>query len=135
MFEGWRDSTVDVDLRLEPVSDDLLRAISELKHLNEINVEFAGPADFIPMPPGWEERSPSVGRFGVLDVRHIDFYAQALAKLERGHARDVEDVRAMFDRGLVERQRLVELFDAIEPELHRFPAIEPSAFRAAVEAA
>ena len=38
----------------------------------------------------------------------------------------------MLARGLVERARLHELFDAIEPSLYRFPAIDPAVFRRAV---
>lgn len=63
---------------------------------------------------------------------HFDPYAQALSKLERGHATDLEDVAAMLELGLVERPRLAELFLEIEPELYRFPAVDPSAFRRAV---
>jgi len=32
VIEGWRPSTVDVDLRLEPDSDALLRRIAEVKN-------------------------------------------------------------------------------------------------------
>lgn len=38
----------------------------------------------------------------------------------------------MLELGLVERPRLAELFLEIEPELYRFPAVDPSAFRRAV---
>lgn len=38
----------------------------------------------------------------------------------------------MHARGLIEPTRLQELFDAIEPELYRYPAISPTAFRRAV---
>lgn len=31
VIEGWRPSTVDVDLRFEPEADDLLRALPALK--------------------------------------------------------------------------------------------------------
>jgi len=41
----------------------------------------------------------------------------------------------MFDRDLVERKRLVALFEAIEPRLDRYPAIDPPSFRRAVIAA
>ena len=60
VLEGWRGTTVDVDLRLEPESEALLRAIARLKDELEINVELASPGDFIPLPAGWEERSPFV---------------------------------------------------------------------------
>ena len=35
----------------------------------------------------------------------------------------------MLSGGLVERARLMELFEAIEPGLFRYPAIDPAAFR------
>jgi hypothetical protein len=65
--------------------------------------------------------------------RHFDFTAQALAKLERGHDRDLADVRAMAGRGLVDPVSLREAFTEIESELHRFPAIDPAAFRRRVD--
>jgi hypothetical protein len=34
---------------------------------------------------------------------------------------DLDDVRSMVQSGQVEPPRLLELFDAIEPELFRFP--------------
>jgi hypothetical protein len=37
-------------------------------------------------------------------------------------------------RGLIERHGLLQYFTAIEPELYRFPAIDPASFRRAVEA-
>ena len=52
-----------------------------------------------------------------------------LSKIERGFVHDLADVEAMLDRGMVERDRLIELIDAIEPELYRYPAIDPAAFR------
>lgn len=71
---------------------------------------------------------------GSVTFRHFDLYAQALAKIERGHDTDRQDVAELIGRGLVERERLREYFDAIEPELYRFPAIDPASFRRAVEA-
>lgn len=43
------------------------------------------------------------------------------------------DVRAMIESGLVEPVRLQELFEGIEADLYRFPAVEPDGLRAAVE--
>lgn len=56
-------------------------------------------------------------------------------KIERGHARDREDVRALLTSGAVERSRLRELFEAIVPELFRFPALDEVVFRRALERA
>lgn len=130
---GWRSSTIDVDLRLEPDGDAALRAIPRLKEELQLNVELASPNDFLPEVPGWRDRSPFVGQYDHLAVFHFDFYAQALAKLERGHATDVGDVEAMLERGLVEGPRLLDCLAQIEPELHRFPAIDPATLRRSVE--
>jgi hypothetical protein len=130
---GWRPITLDVDIDLDPDQEDLLRALPRIKDELEINVELASPGHFIPLPDGWKERSLPAGREGLLSFRHFDPYSQTLAKLERGHTQDVEDVRAMLERGLVEPGRLRACFAEIEPQLYRFPAIEPSDFRRAVE--
>jgi len=133
VLEGWRASTVDIDVHFEPDLDELLRRIPALKERLGVNVELASPAQFIPELPGWRERSRFVLRAGRLDVFHFDAYSQALAKLERAFDQDFEDVRAMVARGLVEPRRARELFSRIEPELFRFPAIDPPSFRARVE--
>jgi hypothetical protein len=130
----WRASTIDVDLRIEPDQDDVLRAIAELKETLDINIELASPSDFIPELPGWRERSRFVVREGPLDFYHYDFYAQCLAKIERGHVTDAVDVESMIDTGLVDRVRLTQLFAAIEPDLYRYPAIDPPDFRRKVDA-
>jgi hypothetical protein len=69
-----------------------------------------------------------------LDVFHYDLYSQALAKLERGFAQDVADVDAMVSSGEVQPAQLLVLYEAIEDELYRFPAVEPRELRAAVGA-
>ena len=72
VLEGWRSSTIEVDLRFEPDQDALLRALPELKELLDLNVELASPPDFIPELPGWRDRSLFVVREGRLDVHHFD---------------------------------------------------------------
>jgi len=118
---------------LEPESDDLLRRLAALKNQLDVNVELVSPPDFIPELPGWRERSPFVAREGRLDVHHFDPYSQALAKIERGFAHDLEDVAAMVERRMVNPATARELFERIEPALYRYPAIDPAAFRAKVE--
>ena len=132
---GWRPTTIDVDIRLVPETEAQLRAIGRLKDHLQVNVELASPADFIPLPSGWEDRSLFVAREGRLTFYHFDPYAQALAKLERSHAQDRKDVQALVERGLVEPECARSLFAEIEPELYRFPAVDPPAFRARVEEA
>ena len=134
VIEGWRDSTVDVDLKFGDDSDAILQAIPAIKERLNVNVELASPADFIPVKAGWENRSPFVAQEGGVTFRHFDLYAQALAKLERGHVTDRADVAALLARGLVDRAQLLDYFATIEPHLYRFPAIDPASFRRAVEA-
>lgn len=129
---GWRDSTVDVDLRFEPELDELYRSIPRIKEELQINIELAAPSDFIPQLPGWETRSKYIGREGRIRYYHYDPYSQALSKIERGHEQDISDVRSMIDAGLIDRSRLLELFEVIEPLLYKFPAIDPDSFSKAV---
>ena len=129
---GWRGTTIDVDFVVRPEDESLLRAIPALKEELQINVELASPADFIPVPPGWEDRGTFVARIGRVTCFHFDLYAQALAKVERGHRQDLADVHEMLTRGLIDRQRALEYFARIEPELYRFPALDPPSFRRAV---
>jgi hypothetical protein len=135
LLSGWRDSTIGVDMKLAPEQDVLLRAIPRLKESLQLNVELASPADFIPVPAGWEDRSPFIVRLGRVSFHHFDLYAQALAKVERGHSQDITDVGEMLGRALVERPRALAFFSRIEPELHRYPAIDPPTFRRAVHRA
>ncbi len=130
---GWRPSTLDVDILLEPEQDEVLRAIPRLKDELSVNVELASPADFLPLPAGWRERSLFVERAGRLTFRHFDLYSQALSKLERSHSQDLGDVGHMLEHGLVEPARLRSCFEEIEPELYRFPAVDPADFRRSVE--
>lgn len=130
---GWRESTIDVDLKFVPDRGDLLSALPALKEELELNVELASPDDFIPVQPGWQERSPWEATEGHLSVRHFDLVAQALSKIERGHERDRQDVAAMLERGLIEPAAVWAAFEAIGSELYRYPAVDPARFRGAVE--
>ena len=126
---GWRGTTIDADILIVPEHDSLFRALPRLKEELQLNVEIASPAHFIPELPGWRERSLLIERVGRVIFYHYDPYSQALAKIERGHDKDRADVTQLLDRGLVEPRRLRELFDAIDPLLYRYPAVDPPSFR------
>jgi len=132
---GWRASTIDVDVAFAPETDALLQAVSRLKHELRVNVELVSPADFVPVPAGWEDRSIFAAREGRLSFYHYDPYSQALAKLERAHAQDLADVRALIERGLVEPARALRYFEEIEASLYRYPAVDGRSFRRRVEEA
>lgn len=129
---GWRAMTIDVDLKPDPEPAGLFEALAAIKNELDINVELASPDQFIPAIPGWRERSLFIAQPGGVQFFHYDPYGQTLAKLQRGHDRDVRDVQSMLTSGLVRLDRLWEMFRQIEPQLIRYPAIDPAAFRAVV---
>jgi hypothetical protein len=133
VLEGWRPSTVDVDVRFEPDDDAALRAIAELKERLQVNIELASPLDFLPPLKDWRERSRFRFRTGNLEVFDFDPYSQALSKLERGFELDLSDVAEMVRAKQVDPARLLQLYEEIESELFRFPAVDPSQLRQAVE--
>jgi hypothetical protein len=135
VLSGWRDATIDIDLKLVPDDDALLRAIPELKESLQVNVELAAPIDFVPVQDGWEDRSRFIVQEGPLAFYDFDLVAQVLAKIERGHDRDRQDVREMLSRGLVTPAALRAAFAAIAPDLYRYPAVDPASFGRAVDEA
>ncbi len=130
---GWRETTLDVDLKIVPESDEVFRTLPVLKEALQLNVELASPDQFIPPLPGWELRSPFIARHGRVDFHHYDLHSQALSKIERGHAGDLLDIEEMLRRGLVEPAKLRGFFEQIRPGLLRYPAIDPKAFARKVE--
>jgi hypothetical protein len=135
VMQGWRPTTIDIDIRFAPENDDLYRALPDLKEKLHINIELASPPDFIPPLSGWEDRSIYIGREGRLDFYHFDPYSQALAKIERGHMQDKADVTSMFRDGLIEPAKLQRFYEEIKPELYRYPAISVKDFSTAVQKA
>jgi len=130
---GFRETTIDVDIRFYPDRDWLFRLIAALKESLHLNLELAAPSDFIPELPGWQDRSLFIAQEGPVSFFHYDLYSQALAKAERGHAQDLTDVAEMMARRLIEPGTARELFEAIEPQLYRYPAVDPASFRRAVQ--
>jgi hypothetical protein len=130
---GWREATLDVDLKADPEPSGFFEALPRLKNKFDINIELASPEDFVPALPGWLERSVFIAKHGPLEFYHYDFYGQALSKIERGHVRDRGDVARMFADHLVNGKKLMELFVAIEPKLIRYPAIDAEALRKKIE--
>jgi hypothetical protein len=135
VLTGWRASTIDLDIKMEPESDALFRAIPHIKETLQVNVELASPIDFIPVRPGWQDRSPFVAHEGRASFHHFDLYAQALSKVERGHRQDVDDVREMVARAMIDPSGAWQYYVSIEPRLFKYPAVDPQAFRRAMEAA
>ncbi|MEG3844873.1 DUF6036 family nucleotidyltransferase [Microcoleus sp. herbarium14] len=130
---GWRSSTVDIDIRLDPEPAGIFQAIAKIKQELNINIELASPQDFLPPLPGWRDRSIFIGKYGQISFYHYDFTAQALSKLSRGYNRDINDVQAMYEQKLFSLEKLRDCFKAIESELIRFPSLNPELLRNRIE--
>lgn len=125
---GWRETTIDVDLKFDPEPAGVFDVIPALKRELSINVELAAPDDFLPPLDRWRERSQYIGTFGPVRVFHYDFVAQALSKIERGHDKDLLDVQEMLRRGLVTARDLATHSEAMRPGLKRYPAVDEDSF-------
>jgi len=118
VYEGIRTATLDVDLTYEVADSDhaeLIRVLRSLKEQLAINIEEASPQEFLPLPPGHQERARFVGRFGQVDVFHFDPYSVALSKIERGSEVDFADVVGLLDAGWLDFHVLQGHFEAILP--------------------
>lgn len=130
---GFREQTIDVDLKLDPEPEGAFEAIAVLKNRLQLNVELASPSDFIPAPEDWRERSQHIATMGAVGFYHFDFSLQALAKLERGHAQDLRDVTDLVGGRYVSLDELKRRFAQIEPGLLRYPAVDPQHFKQRLE--
>ena len=130
---GWRDTTIDIDLKFDPEPSGVFESIPKLKHELSVNIELASPDDFIPALPHWRERSQFIGSFGNIEVFHYDFVAQALSKIVRGHDRDLTDVREMLARRLTDEASIRASFDLIRPSICRYPALDEGSIALAID--
>lgn len=130
---GFREQTLDIDIKLDPEPEGVFEAIAQLKDRLDLNIELASPDDFIPTTPDWKENSRLVASVGKVQFFHYDFSLQALAKLERGYEQDLEDVRNLVSGRYVTLEELRRKFSQIEPQLLRYPAIDAADFRKKVE--
>ena len=125
----FRAQTIDIDLKLDPEPGGAFEAIAALKNRLNLNVELASPSDFIPPADDWRERSQFIEKIGKVEFFHYDFTLQALAKIERGHAQDLEDVHNLLRARCVSLAELRNRFAQIEPKLLRYPGLDPLEFR------
>lgn len=135
---GVRDGTTqDIDIQVGGSNEgELIVAIQRLIHRLQVNVEFAGPADFIPLPKQWESHARFVGRYGTIDVFYFDFYSIALSKIERGNTRDIVDVKLLVQQGIIRLDELDKAYKEVLAQLGkgRYPRIHPQQFKERYEA-
>jgi hypothetical protein len=134
VLHGWRPTTVDIDLKMDPEPPGAFEALARIKDELDVNVELAAPDQFVPPAQGWRDRSVFIVRHGPVDFFHFDFVSQAISKIERGHTRDLSDARQMLERGLVSLEALESYMSQTASELVRYPAIDRSALEKKITA-
>lgn len=124
-------STQDIDLEIRASDEDeLTNAIRQLKDKMKVNVEFASPADFMPVPRQWEMNAKYIGRYGTIDVFYFDFYSIALSKIQRGNTRDIHDVKLLLQHGFVTLEGLDAAYGEVLPQVGKRPyhRLDPTQF-------
>lgn len=117
-------STLDIDVVIEAANEDeLVMAIRRIVQQRQINIEFASPGDFIPLPSQWTAQAKYVGRYGSVDVFYFDFYSLALSKISRGSDRDLIDVKLLLQQKLITLDELDAAFQEILPRMGKRPYI------------
>lgn len=133
LLAAGKPSTFDIDLQF--VTDnqyhtEFIRCLRTISRELGIPVELASPEQFIPLPVGFQDRRRYVGRYGLLDVFHFDFFSIALAKIHRGNEKDFDDVAHMIRTGLVSLSALEASLEQILPEYEFYlPSADPALFR------
>lgn len=94
--------TLYIDIHISIDLADLTNQIARLKQTMNINVEFASPGDFLPLPTQWEARSAFIQRYNHVDVFYFDWYSIALSKTQRASRQDAIDVQLLVRQGFVD---------------------------------
>jgi Nucleotidyltransferase of unknown function (DUF6036) len=105
--------TLDIDIQITVDPANLTAQIAQLKQKMNINVEFASPGDFIPLPTQWEARSEFIKRYHQVDVFYFDWYSIALSKMQRANRQDVVDVQLLVRQGFVDLNELDLLYQNV----------------------
>jgi hypothetical protein len=134
IMQGIRTGvTQDIDLWTYTNFAEIDQAIQLLKR-QHISIDFIDPETFLPLPPGWEQRSPYVGTYGALTVYALDPYTIALTKIDRGQSRDRQDIQALASQGMIQRDELLRLSQMIIPLMGggQYGRLDPAVFGAKV---
>jgi hypothetical protein len=109
---------------------ELIVAIQRLIQQMQINVKFASPVAFIPLPTQCETQARLIARYGMIDVFYFDSYSIALNKIERGNSRDIADVKLLVQRGINTLSELDVAYQEVLSQLGRgrYPRITPQRF-------
>jgi hypothetical protein len=125
-------SATTQDIDVEVASGDMYQTINRLKQQLNINIKFASPGDFIPLPHNWESLSRFVGRYGSIDVFYFDFYSIALSKIDRGNTRDLQGVALLLQQQVITLPELDQAAQEVAAQMGKgnYKRLDPDAFLA-----
>jgi hypothetical protein len=111
-------STMDIDIEISGENEgEMIEAIRQLIQQMNINIEFASPHDFMPLPKHWLTQSQYVGRYGAIDVFYFDFYSIALSKMQRGSTLDINDVKLLLQQRIITLEGLDTAYQEVFAQL------------------
>jgi hypothetical protein len=142
LAEGWCDRVPALELAGGAGSDELGEAVRKAGRTLGVGVVWESPADVIPLPGGWQERSlatdlsaglsavASAEAENVLDVRHFDPYSVVLRLIARGDEPDYVAALEYVLHDWVEPARLEGLLAEVVPRMtNQTLAQDPAEFR------
>jgi len=120
---GLRSGTTqDIDVEVsEDTTDEIFPTIWQLRRQMHIDVEPVSAEKFIPLPSQWMAQSKFIARYGTVDGFYFDFYSVALAKIQRGNTRDINDVRLLVQQKIITLQGLDAAYKEVLPQVGNCP--------------
>lgn len=112
-------TTEDIDYLgddLPSADDDFALLIKKIAIELDIEVEGVPIDGFLPIPEGSEQRHILIGKYKALTVYAFDPYTIALSKIERGFASDLQDVKFLVKKELVDLSILESQVPALEAQ-------------------
>lgn len=132
LVEGWCDRVPVIELAGDAGQAGLGDAAREAGRSMDVGLVWESPADVIPLPAGWEERSRVVGGLDGhgLEIRHFDPYSVVLRLIARGDEPDYVAALEYITHGWVEPARLEGLLAEVVPRMtSETLAQDPAEFR------
>jgi hypothetical protein len=135
LAEGWCDRVPALELAGDSGGAELGDAVRDAGRALEVDLVWESPADVIPLPVGWQERSrpATIGQGGTgnaLDLRHFDPYSVVLRLIARGDEPDYVAALEYVLHQWVEPARLEGLLAEVVPRMtNQTLAQDPAEFR------
>jgi hypothetical protein len=135
LAEGWCDRVPALELAGDSGAAELGDAAREAAQALGVEVVWESPADVIPLPAGWEERSrpATIGQDAAgnaLELRHFDPYSVVLRLIARGDEPDYVAALEYVLHEWVEPARLESLLAEVVPRMtNQTLAQDPAEFR------